>query len=107
MKPLPFESKYTYYGDEWLDFHDYLQTLSDREGIFLELSLGLGLINPRELAYKTGGKAGLLNRIKCLVELDREEDKSKHTKILESHGLTKLPDPTDNNVPSTTDNMYG
>jgi len=93
MNPLPFESKHTYYGDEWLDFHDYLQTLSDREGIFIELTFGLGLINPRELAYKSGGKTELLNRIKCLIEINREEDKTKHVSILEKYGIKKLPAP--------------
>ncbi len=93
MNPLPYEPKYTYYGDEWLEFHDYLNTLSDREGIFIELTFNFGLINPRELAYKTGGKTQLLDRMKCIIEINREEDKTKHEEILKKYGLVKLPHP--------------
>lgn len=93
MNSLPFELEHKYYGDEWLEFHDYLNTLTDREGIFVELSFHLGLINPRELAYKTGGKDNLLNNIKCLIEINREEDTTKHEDILQKYGLTKVVEP--------------
>jgi len=95
MKPAPYESKYTYYGDEWLEFHDYLSSLTDREGIFIELLFRLGVINPRELAYKIGKKHELLRNIQCNIELDREEDQSKHAVILKEYGLVfiKPPEP--------------
>ena len=91
MNPLPYEPKTKYYGDEWLEFHDFLDTISDREGIFLELSLGLQLINPRELAYKTGQKEEMLKRIKCLISMNREPDQLKHEKILNKFGFTTMP----------------
>jgi len=102
MNPLPFEPKYTYYGDEWLEFHDALNDLTDREGIFIELYFKLGLINSRELAFKTGAKANLLNSIKCMVEMNREEDKTKHPDILEKYGIVQLPQNTENSKPSDT-----
>lgn len=90
MNPPPFESKHTYYGDQWLEFHDFLNGITDREGIFLEMSLQLQLINPRELAYKNGHKDEMLKRIKCLIEMNREPDSSKHSKILEKWGYNEL-----------------
>jgi len=104
MNPPPYESKYKYYGDEWLEFHDTLDSLGDMEGIFIELSFGLGLINPRELAYKTGGKQELLSRIKCLVEINREQDKSKHPDILKKYHVVVLPQPKKDEKDSS---MYG
>lgn len=104
MNKLPFESEYEYYGDEWLVFHDYLSDLSNRESIFLELSFGLGLINPRELAFKNGAKAELFDRIKCMVEINREEDVSKHKDILEKYHIVVLPEPKD--IKDTKDSMY-
>jgi len=103
MNPLPFQSTHKYYGDEWLEFHDYLSDLSYREGIFIELSFGLGLINPQELAYKTGAKEELLSRIKCLVEINREQDKSKHASILKKYNLIALPQPKNGNK----EDIYG
>lgn len=93
MNPLPFESTHKYYGDEWLEFHDYLSGLSNREGIFIELSFGLQLINPRELAYKTGAKAELFNRIKCMVEINRESDPLKQKEIIKKYNIVTLPQP--------------
>jgi len=105
MNPPPFESKYKYYGDEWLVFHDTLNSLTDREGIFIELTFGLQLINPRELAYKTGGKAEMLSRIECLIECNREPDKSKHEDILKKYHLVALPQPKVNDEKDSS--MYG
>jgi len=102
MNPLPYESKFSFYGDEWLEFHDYLDNLGYREGVFIELTFGIGLINPRELAFKVGAKAELLNRIKCMVEVNRESDTSKHETILKKYHIVALPQP----VKDTTDSMY-
>jgi len=98
--PLSFESKHKYYGDEWLEFHDTLSSINDIEGILLELSFQLGLINPRELAYKTGEKEKLLTRIKCMLEVNREPNQSKHSDILKKYGITIIPEPkyTDKNI---------
>lgn len=104
-KPLPFKSDHTYYGDEWLEFHDFLQGITERESVFVELSFQLGLINPRELAYKTGGKAELLQRIKCIVEVNREPDQTKHAEILEKYGIQQLP-PPEPPVSGHSDNIY-
>jgi len=102
-KPLPYESEHKFYGDEWLEFHDFLSSLTEREIVFIELSFRLNLINPREMAYKTGGKKLLLNNIKCMIELNREEDESKHQDILKKYGIKSLPQPEEE--PANT-NIY-
>lgn len=104
MNPLPFVPKHTYYGDEWLEFHDTLNDLTDREGIFIELYFRLGLINPRELAFKTGAKDNLLNSIKCMVEMNREQDKAKHPDILKKYNIAQLPKNDQNSKPN--ESMY-
>lgn len=103
MNPPPFVSKHKYYGDEWLDFHDTLDSLTDQEGIFIELTFQLGLINPRELAYKIGGKENLLNSIKCMIECNREPNKLKHEGILKKYHIVTLPSPKNDK----NESMYG
>jgi len=93
MEKLPYESEHKFYGDEWLEFHDFLNSLTERESVFIELSFRLNLINAREMAYKTGGKNLLLTNIKCMVELNREPDQSKHPDILKKYNITTMPQP--------------
>jgi len=102
MNKLPYESDLMFYGDQWLEFHDYLDDLSYREGVFIELTFGMGLINPRELAFKTGAKYKLLQSIKCMVEINREKDVSKHEEILKKYHIVAPPQP----IKDTTDSMY-
>lgn len=104
MNPPPYESKYKYYGDEWLVFHDTLASLTDRESIFIELLYKPGLIGIRELAYKTGGKEAYLNGIKCTIEMNREEDVSKHPDILKKYNIEVLPTSKKDDKDSS---MYG
>lgn len=106
MDPLapPYVSEHKYYGDQWLEFHDFLDSITDREGIFMELSFRLGLIGPQELAYKNGQKEQLLNSMKCLIAVNHEPDKSKHGEILKKYNVVILgPPPTE----PKKDSMYG
>jgi len=76
-----------YFGDEWLDFHDFLSTMSIKEQVEAQINTKVEFILPNEFAYYINGKKILLNTLKCVREINKEKDHTKHNDILTKYNL--------------------
>lgn len=81
---------FKYFGDEYLSFHDFLNSMTVEETIEAELNTHAGFILPNELAYYIGSKKHLMNTIKCVREIKKEPDKHKHNDILKKYNLNPI-----------------
>jgi len=88
---------FTYFGDDYLEFHDYINGVCLDDMIEAEINTNAGFIRPIELAYYTGAKKKLIQSFECVKELKNEKDTSKHVEILAKYGLKPV------DVPNNTD----
>lgn len=80
----------TYFGDDYLEFTDFLNSLSIPEVIEVQYNLNLPLIGMAELNYYSEIYKSIINRVKCVRELKKETDKTKKDKILEKYNLKPI-----------------
>lgn len=80
-------SDFKYFGDEWLEFHDFLNSMPISEQIGAQLNAKIELILPNELAYYVKTNKILLNTMKCVREINNEKDIKKHDAILLKYDL--------------------
>lgn len=80
-------SDFKYFGDDWFEFHDFLNSMSISEQIGAQINAKVEFILPNELAYYTKTNQILLNTLKCVREINKEKDESKHNDILLKYKL--------------------
>lgn len=93
---MPFK----YFGDDYLEFHDFINSLDLIDYIEADINMHTGFINPIELAYYTGGKKNLMHILKFVKEIRDEKDISKHEAILIKYGMQQKDIPISHDVKS-------
>lgn len=91
---------FKYLGDDYLEFHDFINELGIQDIIESDINMHTGFMNPIETAYYTGAKKNLMHVLKFVQEVKNEPDTTKHEAILKKYGM-KMQD-----IPQNVKSIY-